>query len=77
MGTAMQVALTLEANIYNDACLNKGGHVTHRILIKLQLVYKLTSCISRLPIISGKTNEIHTNRNLPKSFLPENVLKTQ
>ena len=28
MGMAMQVALTLEAKIYNDACLYQGGHVT-------------------------------------------------
>ena len=28
MGRAMQVALILEGNIYNDACLYQGGHVT-------------------------------------------------
>jgi len=50
--------------------------------------YCIYSCISRPPfsrskieflIISGKTNEIHTNKNFPKhqSFLPENVLKTR
>ena len=47
------------------------------------LVYKSTPPFSRSKmeflIISGKTNEIHTNRNFPKcqSFLSENVLKTR
>ena len=60
----------------------------NRSYIPYLLVYKSTSCISRPPfsrskieflIISGKTNEIHSNRNFPKrqSFLPENVLKTR